>query len=356
MMDRPQLRWALKAEPVHKPYPMIRLGNGGEIWARSTDQSKNLWGHRWDDVNFDEPAFEKKPNDTLPLIRTRLMDTNGQIDFTGTPWGRNWYYKQYLKAFEFPIDFYSQKGKISDNPYISKEAQERMRKEEFLSDKQKLQTLDGEFITFDDGVFDQEDINSMFDPTLIFCKKKIPGHYYVDGWDIAWKKDAICGITIDVSENPVRIVNYERFTNVPWDFIYAKIRERHKLYGSLVVLDTTGLGQHLPNELDDIKPVGVIIGAKEGPVMKSKTGLIFRLQKALQQHAIQSPQIPKLLEELTFYEWNDKHLRTDTVFALALALLYVDYAHPKNTLLGQGLLGDQSVSQYIQQTLNARLK
>ena len=355
MMQRRELSWALLGSPIHKPFPVIRFSNGSALWARSTDQPKNLWGFDFDHINYDEAAFEKHTDEILPLIRTRLIDRNGNLDYMSTPRGKsNWYYRQWLKGKAEPDKFYCQEGEAKENPFISEDALADLYDPSRMTELQRLQHLEGKFVDFSKSVFRFEDIEEMFDSRMQF-QAFIPGHRYLDGWDIATKQDKTVGITCDVTKKPYKVVAFESFrAPTPWDTIYRAIRKRQEAYHSVSFIDTTGIGQHIPEELADLIIVPILLGPKQGPRTTSKTQLIINLQQILERKDLKSPLITELTDELTFYEWEDKKLVTDCVIALAVCLANVSGETPE-AIFDDLPLGDQMVSVAMKEQMRGRL-
>jgi hypothetical protein len=146
---------------------------------------------------------------------------------------------------------------------------------------------------------------------------------------------------------------------VPWPTIYATIGRAVYLFGTNVLLDSTGIGDVVLNEIEgqfycdkhrkvnpwghvcqrDGQPLGgckteeyTPLGCAEGFHFSgpSKKELVEHLRTVLDAHYdhknpegpfgnLRCPPIPQLEEELTFYTWDDKKLQTDCLFALALA-------------------------------------
>ena len=77
------------------PFPHIELKNGSEIWARSThNKGEHLLGHDFDYINFDEAAYEPYGEWVVDgVIKLRLADRQGTLDFSSTPNGLNWFYQ-----------------------------------------------------------------------------------------------------------------------------------------------------------------------------------------------------------------------------------------------------------------------
>jgi len=73
--------------------------NGARIIYRSLDDPDNARGHTADVAIFDE-ASEIKQSAWYEVVRPMLMDTNGEAWFLFTPKGRNWTYKEFIRALD----------------------------------------------------------------------------------------------------------------------------------------------------------------------------------------------------------------------------------------------------------------
>jgi len=327
--SRPQLSWAVE-RITRKPFPLLILSNGQIFTCRSTDQPANLWGPWYDNASYDEAACEKNPDTTIPLIKTRLMDHDGQIDYLSTPaYTKNWFFQLKTKAKLDPKNYYLLTGYQQENPYVSEEARQRFI--EGMTKDQVRVHIYGDDVEAGGLVFKHADIEAARHPELQLIEHiegelyihehRQFGHRYVDGWDIATKRDKLVGITIDVTSKPYKLVMLERYCKIPWSYVYDRILTRQRIYGSTQFIDTTGVGDHLPEELSEIIDFIVPINFAKP---KLKTQVIIAGQKALEDKLVIFPHIPPLIQQLTFYEWDDKDLETDCVIAICLALFSPD--------------------------------
>ena len=349
--SRPQLSWALDRAPTRKPFPLLTLSDGQTFTCRSTDQPANLWGPWYDFASCDEFAHEKNPNTVIPLIKTRLMDHDGLCDYLSTPgYTKGWFFQLKQTARLNPDSYYLLTGSQKENPHISSEARQRFI--DGMTKEQVMVHIEGEDVDAGGLVFKHSDIETARHPDLklidyIDGEKYVhedykPGHRYIDGWDIATKKDYLVGITFDVTVRPIKLVMLERYRKIPWAYVYNRIRTRHLSYKSTMLIDTTGVGDHVPEELADLSDFIVPINFAKP---KLKTQIIIAGQKRLEDRGVIFPQIPVLIQQLTFYEWDDKNLETDCVIAFCLGLYDPDI----QTQTGSGSsldikIGDQSES------------
>jgi len=71
--------------------------SGGKVIFRSLDDPDNARGHTADGVIMDE-VQKCKPAAWYEVLRPMLIDTGGSAWGMGTPWGRNWFWKEHVLA------------------------------------------------------------------------------------------------------------------------------------------------------------------------------------------------------------------------------------------------------------------
>ena len=121
---------------------------------------------------------------------------------------------------------------------------------------------------------------------------------YVTGVDLAKINDFTVLTTIERETR--RIVAWERFNQVDWSYQKEKILAHCNKYRSLAIVDATGLGDPICEDL-------IRQGLSVFPFKisnSSKKELISRLMVAIEQRQITFPNIPVLVEELGLYQYN----------------------------------------------------
>ena len=119
---------------------------------------------------------------------------------------------------------------------------------------------------------------------------------------------------------------FDRFNQISWPLQKRRIIEAHRKTRAKVVLDATGAGDPI---YDDLVGAGVPV-IPFGFTNKSKRALIEGLSISLEQRELELPDEPVLLNELDIYEYEvTRHGNTtynapegchdDTVIALGLA-------------------------------------
>ncbi len=311
-------------EIKYSPFPHITFTNGARLWARSTQRrGEYLLGHDYDYVNFDEAAFETHAEYVInEVIRMRLADRDGQLDYSSTPRGKNWFYHKALELQKTPEHGYVQQGDSRENPFIAQSyVQGRV---DDLSADRVAQNIAGEFVDIGDEVLAEEHIQHALVQGSGLQSPQ-PYHQYVHGWDLARKRTFTVGVTLDVTRTPWQLVALERFHQRDWSQVYATIRKRQREYGGRTIIDATGLGDVVLSELADIGAEGFNFGERAG---KAKAELIANLQQAFAggrvgiapvEQQTSSGEFWSFVGELREFTWeNNQHC--DAVFALALAL------------------------------------
>lgn len=238
------------------PFPHIVFKNGSEIWARSTyNRGEYLLGHDFDYINFDEAAYDPAGEWVVDgVIKLRLADRNGALDFSSTPNGLNWFFKR-CETIKREKRGAVRHGSTFENPYLSKKYLSDLKKG--LSESRKAQHLYGRFTSFEGRLFPEHVISR-----CIIDKSKIDinqSGFFIHGWDLARKLTHTVGITIDATNKPYKVVELLR-TQREWPVIINAIKQRHKKYGGVTIIDSTGLGDVVLSELDDIGAVGFNFG------------------------------------------------------------------------------------------------
>lgn len=339
LQQAPKLQWIVDEKKTKQtPFPTLVFRNGSQLQARSTQRNGiYLLGHDYDDFNFDEAAYQSGLVQLLDnIIRMRLADRDGDLDFTSTANKRNDYYRLYLRGIpgtkEYDPDCFSQTGNSFDNPHVSHTALERIARH--MGEDMKKQNIEGGFPDSSGEVFTAAQVEYLFDQDVEFdhwgkidpddgtaefcyCEPK-PGGQYFHGWDLAKKQDWTVGWTIDVRKNPWRVVAYERFQHRPWPYVYEQIRHRHKFYASKGIsetwIDCTGVGDVVLDELQDIQAEGLMFTGK------SKVNMLTNMQTVLASSALKCPWLKQAVDEFSFYEWEDENLVQDIVMALGVCL------------------------------------
>lgn len=304
-----------------KPHPMLKLLNGSEITARSSqNRGEHLLGEGYDFINYDEAAFDPRGEYVADrVLGMRLADRGGILDFTSTPKGRNWFYRRAEKLKSSPEWGYAQGGDTRENPFVN---------QEYLAGRianwpENLvrQNIGGEFVEDAETLLLDSEIERAFAASTGLALPQA-GRLYAAGWDLGRKVSFTTGAILDRTEKPYQLVAFERFRNRSWEQVFQTIRKRKKEYGGPVMIDATGLGDVVLDELSDIKPIGFTFNKK------TKNELLLNFKRAHEKGEAAYPYLEQwedsetlwsLRSELESLTWEDNQ-EADFCFALALAL------------------------------------
>jgi hypothetical protein len=309
---------------TYTPYPKLELGNGVEITARtSQNRGEHILGHDYDYINFDEAAFELHPDYVVnEVLMMRLADRKGMLDLVSTPRGRNWFFRKYRELRAVGNQAYVQEGQSLENPHLSREYLNA--RIATLPQTRVQQNIYGMFVDSGIEILNEEFIQAALAASTGLTTKQLH-HRYVHGWDLARKKTFTVGVTLDVSRRPYQLVKLERFQLRDWPYVFESIRQRQREFGGDTIIDSTGLGDVVLAELQDIKAQGVVF------TPSSKAEMLTNLQTHFERGAIAIPHVELncgesdywcLTEELRELNW-ENNTTADAAMALALALWLV---------------------------------
>lgn len=354
LLETPQMKPFVK-RIYATPFPRIIFYNNAVMHCRSAhDDGKYIDGHAYRLVTIDEAGWLK--NDLKKLMNGVIimrLAGGGMIDLIGTPKGMGdlyWYANRGLRGAE---GYYTQRGSIYDNPYLSKEDL-KIRDELLRHADAKLreQVLFGAFVSDAGMAFTQDQLTQAFDPDLPAHQPYRDGHHYVQAWDLGRQSDFTVGVTFDVTVPPYVMVDYQRLNKVPWEAIYdlilAKKREYHV---DAPAIDASGQGGDVVAE--ELTKRGIFIDEFKMNSLAKKLNLVNTLQSALDYGRrqvgegtmadeagiihptpimedvggpwglIRMPAIPQLLDEFGPYEIDDRKLTQDSVMAVGMAVSQV---------------------------------
>ncbi len=282
LISRSRPLQAMVKEIKQTPFPHIELKNGSEIWARSShNRGEYLLGHDFDYINFDEAAYEPFGEWVVDgVIKMRLADRQGTLDFSSTPNGLNWFYRRCQKI-EKDKRGHIQHGSTFENPHLSQKYLADLR--ESLSESRAAQHLYGKFTSFEGRLFPEEIIQRCLitnagwhacpdlnrdkhgrsgseSRTYQDEKPESPSSgFFIHGWDLARKVTYTVGISLDTTKRPFRVVNIVRMQR-EWPVTIKSIKDIHARYGGITIIDSTGLGDVVLSELGDIGAIGFNFG------------------------------------------------------------------------------------------------
>lgn len=313
----------LIASVKRTPFPTLTLTNGATIEARSTqNRGEYLLGNDYDLFVFDEVAFEQHPEYVVEeVILMRLADREGRLDLVSTPNGKNWLYRRVREIIEKRRPGYFQSGDSRQNTYISQEfLEERV---VHFSEARLQQNIMGQFVDAGGEILPGAYIDhALRVGGAAEAVREGQSPVYITGWDLARKRTATVGVTVQVTGERVRVVHLERFKLFDWPVIISKIAARQREYPGRLVIDATGLGDVITQELDAYKPMPVVFTQQVKAELLTNVEL-FHARQAIGYDRWELPDGPgrvwSLEDELRSARWDDNN-ECDALMALALAL------------------------------------
>jgi hypothetical protein len=320
LIQRSSLVESLVDDIVMTPYPKVTFGNGATIEARSTqNRGEYLLGQDYDLIVFDEVAFDPAAEYVVEEVMSmRLADRNGRLDLVSTPNGKNWLYQRAMQIASGTLPGYLHYGDTRENTHLSQEyVDDRVR---YLSDSRVEQNIRGQFVDSGGEVIPGAHIDRALSRGSDALQTD--SVRYITGYDLARKRTATVGITVAVSGNVVKVVMLERFKGIDWPVVLTKIRARHEEFGGTLLIDATGLGDVITQELADLQPEAVIFT----PQRKAELLTNLELLHAQDRIIYERWELPdgsgkswSLEDELRRARW-DSNSDCDALMALALAV------------------------------------
>jgi len=255
------------------------------------------------------------------VIMMRLADREGRLDLVSTPNGRNWFYRRAREIIEGKRPGYFQSGDSRENPHVSRAyLDERVR---YFSESRLKQNIMGQFVDAGGEILP----GACVDAALAVGAQSAsaagrPGTFYISGWDLARKRTATVGITAAVSGGVARVIALERLRGLDWAIVLERIRQRQASYPGRLVIDATGLGDVVVEQLREYRPEPVIFT----PAVKAELLTNVELMHATGRIGYERWELSdgpgrvwSLEDELRQARWDDNN-ECDALMALALAL------------------------------------
>ncbi|MEP0827729.1 MAG: hypothetical protein HRF51_04340 [bacterium] len=315
---------------VVTPYPRLYLGNGAIIEARSTQRrGEYLLGNDYDYFVYDEVAYDDDAEYVVNnVIKMRLADRMGKLDLVSTPNGKNWFYRKMLELKERRDDGYVQGGDSRENSFISGEYLRMQTK--YLSDHRVAQNIMGQFVDSGAEIIPGKYIDAALISDDKGDKSSSDGKesFYITGWDLARKKTATVGITVQVRDGIATVVDLARIRKWDWNIILEQIRKQQKKYPGRILVDATGLGDVVVSQISELNPTAIIMTPKTKAELLTNLELFHSMEK-IRYHRWELPdstgadsgsgRVWSLEDELREARW-DSAETGDALVALALAL------------------------------------
>lgn len=265
--------------------------NGGFLAIYSADNDVGIRGE-WFDVVIIEEAAQIKQSSFYDVILPTLADRDGICFLITTPLGRNWVWREAMKAKADTTGrsrFWTAPSSANPNPKIKKAY-------ELAKTRVPLNTFrqewDAEFLEGEGSVFSRID-------QLGVIKSPVPVYKgeFVAGLDLAQKRDYTALIVMDA--NTRHQVDMLRIHKLPWKVIRQQIKDMcTKWKVEVVIGEANSIGG--PN-IEALQDEGVPVYPFE-TTASSKSPLIESLVLAFEQEELRIFDDPVMKLELEAYE------------------------------------------------------
>lgn len=330
---------------VRTPYPRLTV-LGSVITARTADEDgRNLRGNSADRVIVDEAAYVRD-SVIQEVISPMLADREGKLVMISTPFGKNHFYRAFVRGVESgkwrvesgePSTDNRQPSTVSfqfpswDNPHISRAYVDEQR--EVISTRQFAVEYEAQFMDDQNSVFAWEDIEAAAARHAELVEAA-GFDVVVAGIDWARYSDYTAIVALGVGESGCAVVGIDRFHGLGWSRQIERVTEflrTHRV--SAVLTDGTSIGDPLLEQLQArLFELGMDV-AVDGYTFtnQSKRELVENLSLALAHGRISIPRDEQLMRELQYFEYEitpsgnvrmngRSGVNDDLVIALALAL------------------------------------
>ena len=300
----------------------IELVNGSRLYFLSADRPEMLVGEGVSGLIVDEAARVKREAWEYSL-RPTLTDTRGWALFASTPLGRNWFHHLFQRGEDSDQPSYASfRFPTTDNPYIDPAEVGSARRE--LPLQVFRQEYIADFVDEVTGVFRGVSDCVMGDLDSVVGARHnahLQGKYTM-GVDLARHSDYTVIAVLDDSSH---LVYFDRFTKVEWPLQKARIVEVAGRYNAEVLLDATGVGDPI---LDDLRHLIKVVPFHFTNERKKR--LIWHLMMGIEERNLTFPDIQELVRELELFTYEitpagnirygaPEGFTDDCVIALALA-------------------------------------
>lgn len=265
-------------------------------------------------------------------IQPMRLDFNPDVIVGGTPKGGGLFEEMAAKA-KYEPGQWTKAYSTYDNPYLDRALIDKLASD--YPEHVRQQEIYGEFMSDKGSVF--RFIKEAIDDSL----KQLP-HWAVDrkyymGVDLAKHVDWTVIIIID---DQGKMVYYNRFNKLDWEYQQKVIIEAAKLFRAKVLIDSTGVGDPI---FDALKSKGLVLDGFK-ITNESKKHLIEGLMLAFETMKIKIFDDPILRDELRLFGYDISPSGTlrysapeghhdDCVIALALSWMCKENMRPKGGFL-----------------------
>jgi len=306
-----------KSETEHR----IEIITGGVLDCWSLELDRPGVGRKYKRVVVDEAGMAPKLEEQwYEAIRPTLTDLEGDGFFSGTPKGRNFFWRLHNRGMdEAELDYAAWRFPSASNPFLPPAEIETARKD--MPDRAFRQEYLAEFIEDGGGVFRL--VLEAVDKDRTANEEPSSERQYYLGVDLARVEDFT---VLSVLDDRGRQVYFERFKEISWERQIGAITQTAERYQPRVIVDSTGVGDPI---FERLRQAGLLVEGFQISV-QSKERLIDGLAMAIEQGRLRLMNVPTQTNELQAYQYEvtrtghvmmnaPSGMHDDTVIGLALA-------------------------------------
>lgn len=294
----------------------IALRNGSEMEFKSAHEPDHLRGVGLDYLVVDEAA-DVSEEAYFSCLRPALSDRRGRVVLISTPKGRNWFYRLFSRGQDpAQADYRSWRFPTWMNPYIDPAEREAVGE---VPEHVARQEFEAEFLEDEASVF--RGVRERLGAAL---RGPVAGERYVFGLDLGKARDATVVVGFDARRR--EMVYFDRCVGLSYSAQKERIARAARAYGAKVVMDSTGVGEPI---YDDLRREGLDVWPYYF-TEESKRRLVENLIVEMEAGRLMLADVGELVAELEAfgYEVNRSGrisyeapagLHDDCVMALALA-------------------------------------
>jgi hypothetical protein len=265
---------------------------GGEVTVRSADEPDSLRGEGLDFVFIDEAAFIKALA-WDECLRPALSDRLGSALIGGTPKGRNWFWKLWLRGQDpLETEWASFRFSTTDNPFMSANEIAEVRRN--TPERIFQQEYEAAFLEDAGGIFRKVLSAAILDIDDI---ERVTGHNYAMGVD--WGRDNDFTVISILDTTTREFVYYDRSNKVEYSVQRGRIGALYERFKPDVIIpEANSVGTPIIEELHrNNLPVRAFTTTHA-----SKLQAIDALSLAFELEGIHIPNDPVVIGEFEAYE------------------------------------------------------
>ena len=302
---------------VRRADRVVAFPGGGYVGVYSADSPNSIRGEAFDLVIIDEAARIAEEVWT-DAIQPTLADRDGRAYLISTPHGRNWFWREYMRADGERVASFTAPSNANPNPNIRR-AYEMAR--ERVSDRTFRQEWNAEFI--EDGAF-FANVEACATAEPQSCAA--PGHAYVIGVDWARASGGDYTVYAVVDATAKACVHVERYSGMDFGSQRERLRDLWLRFNKpAIIAEYNAMGGP---QVEALQAAGLPVTGFT-TTAATKHEIISTLELAFDKRDIRILQDSTLLRELAVYERRDRAglpgygapagEHDDCVIALALA-------------------------------------